>query len=71
MSLPSEIPLLDFVPYGLRLYLSYARKLLNLRKHGSDRRGWAGCESSKRVHEGEAVGLVPDLRYLTDSIMRT
>ena len=40
-------------PHDLPLDPLYARKLLNLREHGSDRGSRASCESSKRVRDGE------------------
>jgi hypothetical protein len=47
------------------------RKRLNLLEDRPDRRWRAGRRSSRRVHDGEAVAAVPDLRYLIDSITRT
>jgi hypothetical protein len=45
-------------------------KLLNLLENRPERRGRARHQSSKRVHDGEPIILVPDFLYLIDFTTR-
>ena len=56
-------------PHELPLDPSNARKLLNLREHGSDRGSRAGRESSKRVHDGESRSLLFESRFSSGMAM--